>query len=195
MTLRDEIGSMHEIAHMGDWDVAHLEDRDALFNDPISPEKACFIGSVCAHDALDDLKELRPVSDYSAATSLEAFAELDAYYNFSELLEEIPSVGIKRLIVAKLFWEMRTSGQITGHMFVSAERDDHDLVGEIDGQPTVWKICDTRQQLNGYDLATRTGGMLVAGMPFFETPEETAQAESNQSRLPRAMSFSRLSLL
>lgn len=197
MTLREEISSMHEMAHMGEWDVVHLEDRDALFDGPISPEKACFIGSVCARDALDDLKEKKSVSESSAATSFEAFTELDAYYNFSELLqqEEISSIGLKRLVVAKMFWEMRTSGQINGHMFVSAERDNHDLVGEIDGKPTVWRICDTRQQLNGYHLATKTGGMLVAKMPFIETPESTVGTAARSNMLPGVMSFSRLSIL
>lgn len=196
MTLRDEIGSMQELATMGDWSVECLEDRDRLFDDPISPEKACFIGSVCAHDALEDLRELGSVSNSSATASLEAFTELDAEYNFSELIQEVPSLGLKRLMVAKSFWSMRVSGNTNGYMFVSAEQNDYDLVGEIDMNPVAWKICDTSQQLNGYDLAMRTGSMLVASVPFVEAPVETVEHVSTGSNaLPRGMSLSRLSLL
>ncbi|MCA9343185.1 hypothetical protein KC950_04210 [Candidatus Saccharibacteria bacterium] len=166
MTLSSELHSIDELSSTGDWDLYTLEDREGLFEGPISPEKACFIGSVCTQDALEDLRTSDSVTKHSVIAAADAFNELDKDVDFNDKLKNLPSVGLHRLIVAKDFWNRRRAGDTNGHMFISPEPDGHDLVGKIDGKPTVWRIFENRKQLNGYDMAAEVGSLSVAKFPF-----------------------------
>lgn len=186
MTLQTELDSMFEQAITGQWDVQHLEDRHGLFGG-LSPEKACFIGSVCAFDALNDVRNEKQVSDASAHLALEAFTELDDFHDFGKIYRDNNDSAVRRLIVARHFWQMRIAGDISGHMFVSAEPENHDLVGVIDVNPTLWRI-DKLPEDDGF---IEVGGLFVAQTTLIESVDPEPEDEITNPSVVRYLSSHR----
>lgn len=170
---------MVEMSAIGVWNLENIEDRERLFNEHISPEKACFIGAVCAYDALREVYAGEKVSLAATHVALESLSALDAEHDFSAILEEDDSSAVSRLILARYFWRERVSGKTDGHMFVSAEPEGHDLVGELGERPTLWKIVETADDIVEGDLLIRAGNLLVAQTTLLET-EDTVTINENR---------------